>query len=26
MPYGRVIPIVDYVSCLMSELVSQTYA
>jgi heat-inducible transcriptional repressor len=26
MPYGRVISIVDYVSSLMSELVSQTYA
>jgi heat-inducible transcriptional repressor len=26
MPYGRVISIVDYVSALMSELVSQTYA
>jgi heat-inducible transcriptional repressor len=26
MPYGRVIPVVDYVSSLMSELVSQTYA
>jgi heat-inducible transcriptional repressor len=26
MPYGRVIPIVDYVSSIMSELVSQTYA
>jgi heat-inducible transcriptional repressor len=25
MPYGRVIPIVDYVSSLMSELVSETY-
>ncbi len=26
MPYGRVIPIVDYVSTLMSELVNETYA
>jgi heat-inducible transcriptional repressor len=26
MPYGRVISVVDYVSALMSELVSQTYA
>jgi heat-inducible transcriptional repressor len=26
MPYGRVIPVVDYVSSLMSQLVSQTYA
>ena len=26
MAYGRVISIVDYVSALMSELVSQTYA
>lgn len=26
MPYGRVIPVVDYVSSLMSELVSRTYA
>ncbi len=25
MPYGRVIPIVDYVSTLMSELVNETY-
>ncbi|MDM7998988.1 MAG: heat-inducible transcriptional repressor HrcA [Dehalococcoidia bacterium] len=26
MPYGRVIPIVDYVSSLMSELASETYS
>jgi heat-inducible transcriptional repressor len=26
MPYGRVISVVDYVSALMSEMVSQTYA